>query len=97
MPNFKKLFGGLSKPKALKLEFSPMKTKMYSSRKLLIIGDHLFMRKDFVEQRIADVINVKIAKGELKQVKSDNKAKVKSDNKAKVESEKAKGDNGESK
>lgn len=78
MPNFKKLFGGLSKPRALKLQFGPVRTKLYSSRKLIIIGDHLFMRKDFVEQRIADVINVKIAKGELKQVKCE-KAKGKSE------------------
>lgn len=53
------------KPKILKLEFSALKTAMYSSRKLIMIGEKLYLRKDLVEQRMSEVINEKIRKGEL--------------------------------
>uniref|UniRef100_UPI003216BBE1 hypothetical protein n=1 Tax=uncultured Draconibacterium sp. TaxID=1573823 RepID=UPI003216BBE1 len=83
MPNFKKMFGGLSKPKPIRLEFTKSKTKLYSSRKLLIIGDWMYFRKDLVEQKITEVINTKIANGELKEVKKGKSEKEKSKSESK--------------
>lgn len=59
-------------PEILELKYSPAKTKQYSKRQLIKIGKSLYLRKDLVEQKIADVINVKIEKGEL--IKSEAKS-----------------------
>lgn len=71
MNRLKKMFS--RKPKILKLEFGPMKTAMYSSRKLIVIGKRMYMRKDLVEEKMAAVINEKIRKGELIEVKNKRK------------------------
>lgn len=69
---FKKLFSKKRKP--LEITFSnTFKRNQVTSHAILKIGNKLYYRKDEVERRMADVINLKIQKGELKEVKTDGK------------------------
>lgn len=53
------------KPQVLKLEFSMPKTAKVSSHRTIKIGDKFYYRRDEVERIVTEVINSKIAKGEL--------------------------------